>query len=325
MSHLGDENNHLDFDDMDDDKKDFAIDEEADDGYLDLRGLEPKVWLVKVPTFLADSWAPHLEEEGKTLGRVRIYSDGPASEPQISIVLNDELTTDKVPREYKLRVVDANVTRKYVFTEDEKGSAALAGTVHHECTVTPVTDQSYTHILQRRTLNADNPRRSVQLLSDTDRRGTFLAPGAAGNALGVNTFIKPKPKPTQEAKATRIARHDLLDMLFKAFERYRYWSFKGLIEYTKQPAAYLKEIINEICVLNKKGAFNAMYELKEEFRSGKMATEGAEPGSAASRMRLGIENGNQAGTDAEGDEGDEDDAEDVDDEDVDMDMDVKME
>jgi transcription initiation factor TFIIF subunit beta len=57
-----------------------------------------------------------------------------------------------------------------------------------------------------------------------------------------------------------------MDMLFAAFEQYPYWSLKGIAEHTKQPMQYLKEILSEICILNKRGPYTSMYQLKAEYK-----------------------------------------------------------
>lgn len=42
----------------------------------------------------------------------------------------------------------------------------------------------------------------------------------------------------QNNKATRIPKNELLDLLFKCFQEYAYWSLKGLREYVKQPEVH---------------------------------------------------------------------------------------
>lgn len=70
-----------------------------------------------------------------------------------------------------------------------------------------------------------------------------------------------------------MPRNELMDMLFAAFERYPYWSFKGLLEHTKQPAQYLREILSEICILNKQGPYASNYQLKPEYKHRPSAAE----------------------------------------------------
>ena len=68
-----------------------------------------------------------------------------------------------------------------------------------------------------------------------------------------------------------MPRSDLLDILFAEFERYPFWTFKGLLERTNQPQAWLKECLNEIAILNKRGPYNGMYQLLPEYRKNQTA------------------------------------------------------
>ena len=69
-------------------------------------------------------------------------------------------------------------------------------------------------------------------------------------------FIKPAGAPrTQINKAARIPRNELIDLLHQCFDEYTYWPMKALKARTKQPEAYLKEVLQEIAVLIKGGSF----------------------------------------------------------------------
>ena len=54
--------------------------------------------------------------------------------------------------------------------------------------------------------------------------------------------------------------------MFRLFEEYEYWSIKGLKEKTRQPETYLKESLESIAILIKKGPYTAKYMLKPEYR-----------------------------------------------------------
>lgn len=84
-------------------------------------------------------------------------------------------------------------------------------------------------------------------------------------------------------KATRMPRNELMDILFAAFDKYPYWSFKGILEHTNQPTQYLKEVLTEICILNKRGPYAGNYQLKPEFkdRESQAEREGTEKAKLA--------------------------------------------
>lgn len=77
-----------------------------------------------------------------------------------------------------------------------------------------------------------------------------------------------------------------MDMLFAAFEKFPYWSFKGLVEYCKQPHSYLKEVLSEICIFIKKGPYTARYQLKPEFAGAGKGSQGSSGSSKAVNAEL---------------------------------------
>jgi transcription initiation factor TFIIF subunit beta len=92
-----------------------------------------------------------------------------------------------------------------------------------------------------------------------------------------------------DQKTTRMPKNELMDLLFTAFEQYPYWSFKGLVEYVKQPQTYLKDVLAEICNFIKKGPYTAKYQLKPEFAGGAGRSTGGSSSSSA-RPASGVAN-----------------------------------
>lgn len=75
------------------------------------------------------------------------------------------------------------------------------------------------------------------------------------------SFIKPNQKAkTQQNKAARVAKEDLVDMLHAAFDEYQYWPMKALKVRTKQPEQYLKDVLQEIAQLVKSGSFASTWQ-----------------------------------------------------------------
>ncbi|KAF8564054.1 hypothetical protein P879_09252 [Paragonimus westermani] len=79
-----------------------------------------------------------------------------------------------------------------------------------------------------------------------------------------------------EGKNLRREKEDVMQDLFKAFERHQYYAIRDLILLTKQPVTYLTEILKEIAIFNARAPHKNMWELKPEYRhyaaqeSGKM-------------------------------------------------------
>ncbi|KAG0363799.1 transcription initiation factor IIF, beta subunit-domain-containing protein [Gamsiella multidivaricata] len=306
------------FEDGGDAKENFEDEDEVIDedgnvvGDLDLSKAGTQAWLVKIPKFLADRWAT-VNKDGVDLGKVRIFNqtnpNDPDSAPFQLLLPSDDITTN-LPKTYTLKMNPSQVTNTFVFTEPTgphpkpphapgypTGKAtSLSATIKHECTVTPQQTTEYREIMRERNIEAAKKGgRSVQILTNENNRadpsggrsGMFL-PG-----VGIrNGFIQKKPKVQPDQKTTRMPRNELVDMLFAAFEQYPYWSFRGLVEYCKQPHSYLKEVLAEICNFIKKGPYTAKYQLKPEFikeRNAAAAASGAGSSSSASKAIVNAE------------------------------------
>jgi hypothetical protein len=117
-------------------------------------------------------------------------------------------------------------------------ATSIVGTVAHECTLTPVMNASYTQTIKNRVQVANQPKRQVQMLSDVSAipDGSYLYNPKSNQPFGKFTGGSIRTKAdAQNNKATRIPKNELLDLLFKCFQEYAYWSLKGLREYVKQP------------------------------------------------------------------------------------------
>ncbi|KAI8978392.1 transcription initiation factor IIF, beta subunit-domain-containing protein [Pilobolus umbonatus] len=251
---------------------DEVVDEDdAED--LKLDDAETRVWLVKVPKFLASKWK-NIDQEGVNLGKIRIYERRDPQKPhEISLILPENETSD-IPKEYAISVLSAEVHNRFVFTENPDGGKRISGTVHHECAATPTQSSRYRNIMRERVLEAGTPQRTVQILGQ-DNQPVFV-PGASShmpNSSFSDFVTSKKHKPDNKEKATRLPRNELMDLLFAAFDKYPYWSFKGIVEHTKQPNQYLKEILSEICILNKRGPYAGNYQLKPEYKQRLSAAE----------------------------------------------------
>ncbi|KAJ1981549.1 hypothetical protein H4R34_002035 [Dimargaris verticillata] len=254
------------------------IDEDSEDLRLD--DLETKVWLVKVPKFLAEKWEnmevdenDYEDEDGVQVGTIRIYDQADDQGNNISLLLEGDSDSDDIPKEYNLKVGNGRVNNLYVFSEDDQHNTAMEGTIHHEGAVTPVYNEAYRNIMRSRMMEAGKPTRSVQFLGNA-YKGAHLTPGSIKDS---SSFLKRKGAHA-EAKSARMPKQELLDLLFEYFEEYQYWSLKGLVERTNQPVAFLKEVLKDIAVLNKRGQYAGTYNLRPEFlRKGTTASNGPAP------------------------------------------------
>ncbi|KAI3403754.2 hypothetical protein KGF56_003479 [Candida oxycetoniae] len=164
---------------------------------------------------------------------------------------------------------EGSSTRKYIpFVKTIPKKTSLLGKICHDCSVVPSkNDQSYAALLKNRESLVKAPERpKVTFLNEIPG---VIQSNAGPSIKGNNTsvFLKStQPKNKSDGRATRMPKKDLLDLLFRLFEEYEYWSMKGLKEKTKQPESYLKESLDSIATLIKKGPYTSKYALKAEYK-----------------------------------------------------------
>ncbi|KAJ8100401.1 transcription initiation factor IIF, beta subunit [Lipomyces tetrasporus] len=150
---------------------------------------------------------------------------------------------------------------------------SIVGTVFHECSLTvSAADKSYTNFVAQRKMMAEAaPRPQVTLLNEIPGVTSAMAGPSMkdSNSAFMKAQKREKDRASAEGKAARIPKNELYDQLFKLFEEYDYWSMKGFRERTRQPEAYLKEVLESIAILNKKGPYALKYSLKPEYKGRK--------------------------------------------------------
>lgn len=138
------------------------------------------------------------------------------------------------------------------------------------------------------------------------------------------TAAPPRTTRPQENKNARIAQNELLDRLYAAFSRYRYWSLKALKAETRQPEAYLKETLLKIATLVKSGPFAMTYTLNPEaemstyrnIAEGQLLDEAAPDGGSGAGAEGeggGADGGGVCGEDGMDEDDDDDDDDDMED------------
>ncbi|KAK8181804.1 transcription initiation factor IIF, beta subunit-domain-containing protein [Phyllosticta capitalensis] len=91
---------------------------------------------------------------------------------------------------------------------------------------------------------------------------------AADPSIMIEAKAKPK---AQDNKFARIPQNELLDMLLKSFQEYKYWPIKALKDKTRQPEAYLRETLTKVATLVRTGPFANNWMLKPEFEEANYA------------------------------------------------------
>jgi transcription initiation factor TFIIF subunit beta len=242
---------------------------------IDVSHASRRIWLVKLPDFLMERWS-ELQEQELELGSVRLYDPVPGQPPRVTLCLNGDPRWKDLPPEFDISFL-RNVKPSNVFSECNGTPIAIEGTIDQECNVQPKLTPQYQNLLRQRHMDASRPKRSIKLLDSSaeSRQIGLIAPVSEAQLL----MNKKKRLASPETKKERLPREELMDLLFTAFEKYSFWSFKGLVEYTNQPAVFLKELLAEIAIYNTRGPYKTMYQLKPEFERQKAPSPDAAPRS----------------------------------------------
>ncbi|XP_036401361.1 general transcription factor IIF subunit 2 isoform X2 [Megalops cyprinoides] len=239
----------------------------SEKGEVDLTGAKQNtgVWLVKVPKYLSQQWA---KATGRgEVGKLRIgKSQGKA---EVSFTLNEELTTinaigDKAglvraPREHPFTMQTVGGQTLAVFTETSSDKIALEGVVVQRAECRPAVSENY---MRLKKLQIEESSKPVRLSQQLEKAVTTNYKPVSNH----NYNVEYEKKKKEEGKRARADKQQVLDMLFSAFEKHQYYNIKDLVDITKQPVTYLKEILRDIGIYNVKGTHKNTWELRPEYR-----------------------------------------------------------
>ncbi|PLW50339.1 hypothetical protein PCANC_05596 [Puccinia coronata f. sp. avenae] len=280
-----------------------VVEEEDCDEDLEMSGAGHLTWLVKIPKFLSERWQEQaqLGGTGADLGVMRVHEEDESGGPRkIELILNDVPNLTPVPKNYKLDIRNAASMNLFVFDELAKPEPVastskpepaesssthkldmpprrvrpkvarrpqLVGRIAHECQVSPVLDDNYRAVMRARQKKASQPKRTIKRVTQDVGTLNRMASGMTSHAQASKfaAFTRSVAKSQGTEKFTRMPRTELMDALFASFLRYDYWATKTLREQTKQPEAYLKEILTEIATLLKAGPYVGHWVLKPEY------------------------------------------------------------
>ncbi|KAM9408803.1 general transcription factor IIF subunit 2 isoform 1-T1 [Pholidichthys leucotaenia] len=263
----------------------------SEKGEVDLTGAKQNtgVWLVKVPKYLSQQWA---KASGRgEVGKLRICKKGNQGKPEVSFTLNEELTviegiedkTVSAPRDHPFTMQSVGGQTLAVFTEtssaESRGQSeersdgtssgsgsgagpdkiALEGVVVQRAECRPAVNESY---MKLKRLQIEESSKPTRLSKQLKNAVTNNYKPVANHEY--NREYERKKK--EEGKRARADKQQVLDMLFSAFEKHQYYNVKDLVDITKQPVIYLKEILRDIGIYNVKGTHKNTWELKPEYR-----------------------------------------------------------
>ncbi|CAB1327382.1 unnamed protein product [Coregonus sp. 'balchen'] len=266
----------------------------SEKGEVDLTGAKQNtgVWLVKVPKYLSQQWA---KASGRgEVGKLRIGKN--QGKAEVAFTLNEDLTMidslgDKpsgvqAPRDHPFTMQTVGGQTLAVFTETQSGQSeersdgstsvsgagtgpdkiSLEGVVVQRAECRPAVSESY---MKLKRLQMEELSKPVRLSQQLDKAVTTNYKPVANHSYNWNRQEK-----KEDGKRARADKQQVLDMLFSAFEKHQYYNIKDLVDITKQPVSYLKEILRDIGIYNVKGTHKNTWELKPEYRHYQGGEEG---------------------------------------------------
>ncbi|KAF7683217.1 General transcription factor IIF subunit 2 [Astathelohania contejeani] len=224
---------------------------------LNLAQKDVTVWLVKLPSFFTEQLSTL--EGDNVIGNLSLKpatSDSPAT---ISFTPSPFMLVTGIPSQYEVKFTEAK-KNIYILKKDSTGRK-VEGTVSQECFIKPVMNAEYMQYRRVRAAEQTNPKRCIQLIEEfsaVKRREKM------NSVSELEKLSRQRKQMLQNKKRERLAKPEVIDILFKAFEKHPQWTVKDLADFSGQPVAYIQELVSEICVLNKKDHRNT-YELKPEY------------------------------------------------------------
>ncbi|KAF0695359.1 Aste57867_13793 [Aphanomyces stellatus] len=235
--------------------------------YLDLEGRE--LYLVKLPVRifkkeLGTSWNTISDSE-VVLGTLKMNKRDAQGNRKGLISVNPATLSEEIPVDYRTTLTPSALALK-VFSQDGSGRMAIEGKITESCTMMPLPGDLYKKQL------GDRYIKSMQ-------KGTVVPLESTPKQVKGGITLKiPKPRESddeeeedpkfkeKDSKKIKMDRDALKNEIFKQFEKRDFWPLKELNLHCRQPEAYLKEILREICVYHKKGPNKSCYELQSHLK-----------------------------------------------------------
>ncbi|KAK1788858.1 hypothetical protein P4O66_014852 [Electrophorus voltai] len=139
-----------------------------------------------------------------------------------------------------------------------KDQITLEGLVVQRAECKPAVQESY---MKLKRLQIEESTKPLRLSQQLEKAVTTNYKPVSNH----NYNVEYEKKKKEEGKRARADKQKVLEMLFSAFEKHQYYNIKDLVEITKQPVIYLKEILREIGVYNSRGPHKSTWELKPEY------------------------------------------------------------
>uniref|UniRef100_A0A8C4R2P0 General transcription factor IIF subunit 2 n=1 Tax=Eptatretus burgeri TaxID=7764 RepID=A0A8C4R2P0_EPTBU len=205
----------------------------------------------QVPKYLAHQWE-------KASGRCEVSF---SLNEELTVIHNTSIKTPVVstPREHEFAIQTTGGQSLGVFTKGPSDKLSFEGVVVQKADCQPCKNDAYMKLKRMHIEQSSKPGRLSQQL---EKAITTNYKPVSNHQYNIEFERRKK----EEGKRARADKQQVLDMLFSAFEKHQYYNIKDLVDVTKQPITYLKDILREIGIYNVKGTHKNTWELKPEYR-----------------------------------------------------------
>lgn len=222
--------------------------------FIDTRNSEVTIWLVKFPPFLVKKIQN--QTPGTFLGTITIQP-GDQATAKVAYAPSQELLRLGIPSQYKANI--SNSTNNMYIIKHDNMTAKMEGFIDKECHVCPIINNEYISYKKCTTYKYEKKELNV---IDT-KKTNFTDKTCSVKELDI--LARKRKKHLQDSKRERLDKNEVMDIIFRAFERNDSWTAKELGDFSGQPLAYINELLPEICNMNKKDQRNT-YQLKDEYK-----------------------------------------------------------
>eukprot|EP01038_Epipyxis_sp_PR26KG_P015060 gene15060-20264_t len=261
--------------------------------FLNLENSDQSLWLVKVPSFVADRWAQcEADEIIGSLGiSLKPKSTIPSSKvssgnnKQLNVKLV-EIKGDTIPLEFTLE--ESLQHDSYVaFTQnDETNSFAIDGKITKNLVLRPIENQKYRQLIRARGIKSSTVISETKLIESTELAKTAISNQTIDFFTSNRTDMKRKA--LDKSLSNKLSKNTgdldsglLKSKIFEAFSNAERMTLRDLVNYCKDVPGLtkdkdVKDILEVYAKYNVKGTYKHMWELKAQYRdSTKIENEAA--------------------------------------------------
>lgn len=239
---------------------------------VNLEVASKKVWLVKVPKFVAEAW--EASDDGAEVAKLTTSGGGKGEwkltlDPSTTAGLSDFVLKERKTAQ-DMAVFSTTTTASSSSSFSNLNSLALEGKVSSmvDCRPAP-SDGNYLRLKERALMRPKlEARKTIQL----------TGPPPPTFKLASERTEDSRRSKLYQGKRWRDDWDEVIEKLCGLFEKNQFYRMKDLADLTNQPEEYIKLILQDIGKYNYNGPHRGMWQLKPEYSNYAEADSGTSEG-----------------------------------------------